>query len=274
MAITFQEAFRDEGFKLVGGYDPSATIPWIATATAGETEEQVIDAAVAATSPIPAVYGILTLRNVEHAEVLHATADGVPDKWKLLAHYEYISTEYEFETTGGQQHITSSIATVARYGPNASDQLKGTIGWDGQDVQGCDITSPVYNFAETHRFTDAVVTPAYKAALFALTGKVNADVFKGFQAGEVLFLGAAGRRVANDMWEINYKFASQPNHSAANGNLITIGDISGIAKKGWDYLWVQYTDDADMTAKVMIKKPVAVYIEQVYYTAAFATLGI
>lgn len=272
--ITFAEAFRDDAFKMVGGYDPSVTVPWIATATAGETEETVMDTALLPTSPIPAAFGILTLRNVEHSEVLHVNAAGLPDKWKLLAHYEYITTDYEFETVGGQQHITSSIATVGRYGPSASNQLGGTIGWDGQDVQGCDIISPVYNFSETHRFTDLVVTPAYKATLFALTGKVNADSFRNFQPGEVLFLGASGRRVANNLWEVGYKFASQPNHSAENGNLITIGDITDIAKRGWEYLWVQYADDADLTAKVMIKKPVAVYVEQVYYTGLLAALGI
>lgn len=274
MTIAFEEAFRDDAFKLVGGYDPSATVPWIATASAGETEEQVIEAALAPTSPIPATFGVLTLRSVEHAEVLHTNGVGVPDAWKLLAQYDYISSDYEFETIGGQQHITSSLATVGRYGPNASSQLAGTIGWDGNDVQGCDIIAPVYNFSETHRFTDAVVTPAYKAALFRMTGKVNSDGFRGFQPGEVLFLGASGRRVAYNMWDVAYRFASLPNHSAANDNLITVGDITGIAKNGWDYLWVQYADDVDATAKVMIRRPVAVYVEQVYHTAAFAALGI
>lgn len=274
MAIVFEEAFRDDAFKMVGGYDPSATTPWIATASAGETEEQVIEAALAPTSSIPATFGILTLRSVEHSEVLHTNGAGVPDAWKLLAQYDYISSDYEFETVGGQQHITSSLATVGRYGPNASAQLAGTIGWDGHDVQGCDIIAPVYNFSETHRFTDAVVTPAYKASLYRLTGNVNSDTFRGFQPGEVLFLGASGRRVAHNMWEVGFRFASLPNHSSENGNLITIGDITNIAKNGWDYLWVQYADDVDATAKVVIRRPVAVYVEQVYYTAAFAGMGI
>ena len=40
---------------------------------------------------------------------------------------------------------------------------------------------------------DAVVTLAYKLTLFALPGRVNNSAFKGFSAGECLFLGAAGR---------------------------------------------------------------------------------
>ncbi len=37
---------------------------------------------------------------------------------------------------------------------------------------------------------------------------------------------------------------------------------------------MQYGDDVDQTAKVLIKKPIAVYVEQVYPFASFAGLGI
>ena len=48
----------------------------------------------------------------------------------------------------------------------------------------------------------------------------------------------------------------------AAGNCDTVGSISGIAKHGWDYLWVQYGEDVDSSAKIRIKKPVAAYVEQ------------
>ena len=53
-----------------------------------------------------------------------------------------------------------------------------------------------------------------------------------------------------------------------------IGQITGINKKGWEYLWVRYADAEDTTAKVLVKKPIAVYVEQVYPTTGFAALGI
>ena len=53
-----------------------------------------------------------------------------------------------------------------------------------------------------------------------------------------------------------------------------MGDITGIDKKGWEYLWVQYADDVDAVKKQLIKKPVAVYIEKVYESALFSALGI
>jgi len=46
-----------------------------------------------------------------------------------------------------------------------------------------------------------------------------------------------------------------------------------IDKKGWEWMWIRYEDDVDSSAKRIIKKPVSVYIEQVYETANFADLN-
>ena len=37
----------------------------------------------------------------------------------------------------------------------------------------------------------------------------------------------------------------------------------GISKKGWEYLWVRYQDTEDANAKMLIKKPIAAYVEKV-----------
>jgi hypothetical protein len=136
-------------------------------------------------------------------------------------------------------------------------------------VEGVDITVPVYHFSETHYFDDAVVTGAYKATLFLLTGTVNNAGFKGFSAGEVLFLGASGSKRGKEPWEVSFKFAASPNVTG-----LSVGDITGIAKKGWEYLWVRYNDQEDTVAKVLVKRPVAAYVEQVYGYGNFAGLGI
>jgi hypothetical protein len=51
-----------------------------------------------------------------------------------------------------------------------------------------------------------------------------------------------------------------------------VGSITGIAKSGWDYLWVRYADAEDQ--KVLVKQPIAVYVERVYESGNFAGLGI
>jgi hypothetical protein len=156
---------------------------------------------------------------------------------------------------------------VGKYGPKASDLLGGAIGFDGEHVQGVDITIPVFNFTETHFLPNSVVNSSYKANIFNMTGKVNSGGFRGFAAGEVLFLGASGSRRGEEDWEITFRFAASPN---AVG--LEIGDISGIDKKGWEYLWVRYQDAEDQN--VLVKQPVAVYVEQVYEDGDFSLLGI
>ena len=62
--------------------------------------------------------------------------------------------------------------------------------------------------------------------------------------------------------------------ASPNRTGITVGDITGIAKKGWEYLWVRYEDAEDSTAKTLVKRPVAAYVEKVYESGDFAALGI
>ncbi len=192
---------------------------------------------------------------------------------------------YSFDTMGGTQHITQSLGTVGSYAdssiPSAPD-FHGAIGVSNTngnaEVQGVDVTVPIYNFSETHYLTVEQVTPEYKGTLFQLTGKVNNAAFRGLAAGECLFLGASGTLHGTEFtdgtsgggdWEITYRFAASPNKTG-----ITIGSITGIAKKGWEYLWVRYADVEDMNAMAMVKRPVAAYVEQVYESADFSLLDI
>ncbi|MEX0654874.1 MAG: hypothetical protein WD534_12545 [Phycisphaeraceae bacterium] len=178
-------------------------------------------------------------------------------------------SSFAFETRGGTQHITQSLSTVASYadsGVTAPD-FGGAIGVTASGVEGTDITVPVYTFSETHYF-DSVST-SYKGTLFSLTGRTNSASFKGLAAGECLFLGAAGTKRGDQPWEISFAFAGSPNVSG-----LSVGTITGIAKKGWEYLWVRYTEAEDTAAKMLIQKPIAAYVERVYREGNFSLLGI
>lgn len=262
-----QELF--EGRTETIGERPRATVRWVVRDAADEA-----DAKTTLLATVPAALAGLTLLSLTldervNADTWTATVEyGIPER----SQQDAPDPIFAFDTGGGNQHITQSIQTVQRYGPKASTQLGGAIGFDGENVAGVDITVPVYQFSETHYLAPSAVTQSYKLALFSLTGTVNNAPFRGFAAGEVLFLGASGTRRglnADDKWEIAYKFAASPNRSG-----LSVGSITGISKRGWDYLWVQYGEDVDGTAKVLIKKPVAVYVEQVYPFANFGGLGI
>ena len=132
--------------------------------------------------------------NVEHLP-------GREDLWKGYARYGLASwqpsgsgsdSRFAFETAGGSQHITQSIATIGSYSAasgQATPDFKGAIGVTSSGVQGVDITVPVFNFTETHYKQSSLVTVEYQDKLFRLTGKVNDIPFRAFNAGEVLFLG-------------------------------------------------------------------------------------
>ena len=180
-------------------------------------------------------------------------------------------SQFTFDTGGGTQHISQSLQTVGAYpapGEIAAN-FWGAIGVNQDQIDGTDITVPVFNFTETHYINSALVTGAYKQALFLLTGRVNGGGFKGFAAGEVLFLGASGAKRGFEDWEITFRFAASPNVTG-----LSLGNIVGINKQGWQYLWVRFDDDEDTSAKTLIKKPIAAYVERVYEYGDFSALGI
>ena len=167
--------------------------------------------------------------------------------------------------------MTQSLDNVQRVAAPGyvAPNFHGAIGVSDDRVEGTDITIPVFNFTETHYILDAYVDGAYKLALFNLTGKVNDASFKGFAKGEVLFLGASGSKRGLDDWEISFRFAASPNVAS-----LTLGDITGITKEGWQYLWMRFIDDEDSSANALIKRPIAAYVEQVYAYGNFSGLGI
>ena len=169
-------------------------------------------------------------------------------------------------------HRNQSLKTVSKV-PNDAPDFNGAIEVDNEgNVNGVDVTMPVLNFTETHVMKGSRVSTSYKKNVAAITGTVNRSGFRGFSAGEVLFLGASGtkRGKKNDSpWEITFRFAVSPNQSG-----LQVGKLKVSQKKGWDYLWVRYADKVADNKKNVIKEPVAAYVEQVYPEGDFGNLGL
>ena len=182
------------------------------------------------------------------------------------------TTSFAFDTGGGTMHRNQSLKTVSKV-PNDAPDFNGAIEVDNEgNVNGVDVTMPVLNFTETHTMNGSRVTTSYKKTVAALTGTVNSSGFRGFSAGEVLFLGASGTKRAkkpNAPWEITFRFAVSPNQSS-----LQVGKLKVSNKRGWDYLWVRYADKVAENRKNVIKEPVAAYVEQVYPTGDFGNLGL
>lgn len=184
---------------------------------------------------------------------------------------ETYESTYQFDITGETQHITQALASIARYAPSGETaaDFSGAINVSDDGIDGADIFAGAFAFSETHYFDDSTITSAYKSTLAGLAFKVNDASFRGFAAGEVLFTGANGTRRGSGKWEITYNFRVLPN---ATG--LTVGSITGIAKKGWELMWVRYRPEKDATANVIVRVPESVHIEQVYDTASFTGIGI
>jgi hypothetical protein len=231
---------------------------------AGTDDEEEVRALLVGAAP-PLYQGLIQ-------ESLSAEPQG-GGLWKCYARYSGLDSdsEFTFDSGGGTQRITQSIQTVASYAPTGltAPDFRGAIGVTEDRVEGTDVTVPTWEFTETHRFLDSAVTPAYKLTLRNLVGRYNDAAFREHAAGECLLRAVNGSRRGDELWAITFRFAA-----SANATGLVVGDIIGIDKLGWDYLWVRYADFEDSVAVALVKRPVAVYVERVYQPGNFADLNI
>lgn len=236
------------------------------------------DATAAAETLAPLVWGVTSpILWRQSITVTPQEIDGSNSRWLAEVHYDTTSPEspsdddsIEFDTSGGTQHITQSLATIASY-PNGAPDHQGAIAVSSSGVEGADIVVPSLQFSITKYF--AQVSTAYVQLLGSMTGSINAGSFKGFAPGEVLFEGANGQKEPNQSetpWRITYRFRVSANQAA-----FSVGSISVTGGKyGHDLMWVSYQEAADESAVALVKRPRAVYIERVYPVANFGLLGV
>jgi Txe/YoeB family toxin of Txe-Axe toxin-antitoxin module len=273
MATRIEKGFFDLNRSInAEGYLTAMEVPYIVFEV--DDEEAALDAVhLEAEQEI----GRLRLQSIEIDERINE------DTFKVRATYEPLVYEtdgdtpemepsFAFDTGGGSRHIMQSLKTTNKY-PSSSPDFGGAIGVDNEgNVNGVDVTIPTMNFTETHYMRPSKVSTRYKQTIADLTGSVNNSKFKGYDAGEVLFLGASGSRRgkrSDDYWEITFKFAV-----SVNVKNMKVGDLTVSKKDGWDYLWVRYHNDVSDDQKNLIKKPVGAYVEQVYEAKNFGALGI
>ena len=210
--------------------------------------------------------------------------DDEADCWVWTADYNYKPAEatirWSFDTTGGTIRVTHSKQTRNRY-PTGGPNFNNAIQVQNGEPQGADIVIPALKLTATYRWPKNTVQPAYINSLASMSGCMNSATFgsyppvgttpgfAGYAAGELLFLGATGEIVPNLPTEITYQFAA-----SANATGLTIGSITGIAKRGHDFLWVLFEDNEDTTAQRLTKKPLTVYCERLYTEIDFSLLGI
>jgi hypothetical protein len=255
--IWFVEKADSRSFVLSrDGTEDSATLKY----AAGVTESEVLVRDLAE-SKISSRFRELYLQQVSFEPLTGGL-------WEITAEYGVINKEgavYQLDTSGGSEHVTQSLATIARHG-NAPD-CQGAVNYDGESVQGTDIMARRFAWNEQYRISGAYFTPTYQLTLFNLTYTVNNATFRGLAAGQVMFMGATAARQGLHPVEITYYFEASPNKYS-----YSVGGISVTQKRGWEYQWVRYLKEESDNR--IIEKPDGVYIEQMYEWGDFSQLGI
>ncbi len=187
-----------------------------------------------------------------------------------------VDFSWEFDTTGGVARIKHAKQHIADYGraletpPNHQGAIE--VNQDG-NVEGCDIVVPAFKWRENWNLPWGDFGWAYSSLVEELTGKVNSAPFRGRDAGTVRFDGGVGARSRQDpdSLRISFHFIASRNATALT---VGDGDITGIAKEGWQYLWVESHKEEDTAAGRTVTRPIAAHVERVYDSASFAVLGI
>ncbi|MEL6396590.1 MAG: hypothetical protein AAFQ71_11400 [Planctomycetota bacterium] len=184
------------------------------------------------------------------------------------------TTAAEERLTVGTQSVRRlvSLATISEtvpMGETATDYA-GAINQDEDgNIEGVDVVVPRLTLAVSEWFAPASITQSFKRTIADLTGTVNNATFRGWAAGEVLFLGARINPIRDDLQQVDYEFAIE-----ANVTGFTIAPGFSIDKKGHEVTWTAYETETDTNANRARRVPAQVNVEQVYATASFDGLGL
>ncbi len=275
MAITVEE--KPDSRESAQGDTKSATLTYIVRGTADDAAART---ALAAEAPLE--HDGLVRQTCAVDPVHIDSGNAAVCAWTGSVEYGQTSDAsretgdsiFSFDIGGGTQHVVTaapgkSISACAPDGETAPPAHG--IGDNGERCEGADIMVPVYHFSETHYLSDSVVTPAYKQTLFQCAAKTNLDAFRGFEVGEVLFLGASGSKRGKEDWEVTFRFAAKPNREnfTVAGGTITVPSC-----KGWHYLWLRFESKEDDDSHRMYRRAIAAYVAPVYEEFLFSSLGI
>ena len=141
---------------------------------------------------------------------------------------------------------------------------KGAIGVtkDGK-VEGADIVIPALKLIYTFKHPAGVINESHARALAGVTGMTNASPFRGFAAGELLYVGSTGEDGTETEASVDYVLVAigeRDDHASAT--------LPSIFKGGHHVLWIEFKNEVDSGKPAV--QPERVHIERVYDPVDFA----
>lgn len=179
------------------------------------------------------------------------------------------STEYAFEQNlvNVQEYMSlQTIDEVSSLGSTPTDVIPFHKYLDVDRktgfAKGTNVRRPVGGFSLSFFASASLVDEAYKVKVCQAVGKVSSTSFNGYAAGEVLFVGVAGRLRSDEDWDIQMRFETQPNQT----NVVISPTITLPAVEGWDYVWVYYDNRPATLAEspAIVPDPFQANVERIY----------
>jgi len=175
--------------------------------------------------------------------------------------------EIEINALTDTLHIEQAID--ATHYPSDINSVDKAIGVSEEKIEGVDIFVPKATYSETMELD--TFDDSYRDTLIDMVGTVNDDTFKGWAAGEVIFLGATVTKRGSGKFKLKFNFGVSFNKTLS---IVTDSGTESVTKFGWDYLWFEKSrKSADSGATVKQSIQVA-HTAQVYPVADFSLLGV
>lgn len=137
----------------------------------------------------------------------------------------------------GNVHVTAG-ERIAGFGPAANEVDSGGVFWNGEEVTGCEVPVAEDRITVMYRHPQAFLNAAYIRGCGTLRGYPNSDVFAGYQAGEVRYMGGQMSQTECEA-TATYNFEVSPNVT----NLV-VGGITIASKSGFDVISPVYEPTA------------------------------
>jgi len=180
---------------------------------------------------------------------------------------------WSFDATGEWVRVRRGLSLIQRV-PNTAVDPGTRLGWDGSgDGETAGVECLLCRMREkcVATFRAKEIDIAFKRTVMRLTGRVNSTSFHGWEAGEVLFLGASQgaayrNRAGTWLTDVTYRFAISPNeYSPSLGGYSFAGRV-----EGWDYRWALW--GRSVAAGIPGNRVRGIYLTRLYRRADFGQL--
>ncbi len=184
--------------------------------------------------------------------------------------------QFSWDISSNSQKIVKALGLVACKALDGDDDDYKTlaIGWNGRKGAGCKIEGTnILAGAMRESFTIykkfSQINNTYKRLINSCYGKVNSKGFKGWEAGEVLFVGVSSNGDTNRSAEIplTFNFAIRENKKK-----VEIANGTYASMEGWDTL--NPIMDSAPSDDQLFPKVKAFLIHRVYYRTDLNKLGV